>query len=152
MKRIREGARIVLINPTGRFLLMHFAYGTGPLGGTDYWGLPGGGLESGETPSLGAIRELREETGLVVADIGSMLAESNYDFRLSSGEDVVQRDRYFSVRVGSEVSLSRDGFTAEERENLVETRWWSLAELRATGERVIPSDMADILAKVLPPE
>ncbi|MFA5023062.1 MAG: NUDIX domain-containing protein [Candidatus Paceibacterota bacterium] len=32
----------------------------------DLWNLPGGGLEKGETPWQGAIREVKEETGLDV--------------------------------------------------------------------------------------
>jgi 8-oxo-dGTP diphosphatase len=43
----------------GRVLLVRLAGRTAPL-----WTLPGGGLDHGEDPSAGALRELEEETGL----------------------------------------------------------------------------------------
>ncbi|MGZ0150393.1 NUDIX hydrolase [Kribbella sp. WER1] len=33
-----------------------------------YWNLPSGGVEAGETPAAGAVRELREESGLHVSE------------------------------------------------------------------------------------
>ncbi|MDP9364248.1 MAG: NUDIX domain-containing protein [Chloroflexota bacterium] len=44
----------------GRVLLCHRR-------DVDLWNLPGGGLEPGETPWDGVVREVREETGLEVA-------------------------------------------------------------------------------------
>lgn len=149
MKRIREGARVVLVDARGRVLLLHFVYRRGPLAGTDYWGLPGGGIEPGETPERAAVRELGEETGVRVDGVGAVRAESRYDFRLSSGEDVVQRDYYFLVRLDGDVAFSRDGFTPEEAETMAEARWWVPAELAATGERLIPSNMAEMVARVM---
>ena len=32
--------------------------------GTDYWNFPGGGIRRGENPAEGAVRELKEETGI----------------------------------------------------------------------------------------
>ena len=45
----------------------------------EYWDIPGGMVEEGETPSIAAIRETKEEVGLDV-NIGPILHEdSNYD-------------------------------------------------------------------------
>jgi ADP-ribose pyrophosphatase YjhB (NUDIX family) len=47
----------------GRILLCRIAPGYWT--GVGYWTLPGGGLDFGEAPRDGALRELSEETGLV---------------------------------------------------------------------------------------
>ncbi len=46
----------------GRILLCRIA--PGPWSAVGSWTLPGGGLEFGESPQAGALRELGEETGL----------------------------------------------------------------------------------------
>lgn len=146
--RVRQGARVVLLTADRQFLLFHFAYDEGPLAGTDYWGLPGGGVEEGESPEQAAVRELREETGIVAERVGPLVMESSYDFRLSTGEDVRQHDYYFVLRVDTPSALSRAGLTPEETASLVEERWWTLEELRLTGEHIVPGDMAAVLSRL----
>ena len=58
MKRV--GAAAVVVNARGEILLVHHTYG--PCN----WELPGGGGEEGESPVDTAIREVKEETGLLV--------------------------------------------------------------------------------------
>ncbi len=145
--RTRHAARILLFDPQNHLLLFRFAYETGALTGTVYWGVPGGGVEAGETPAEAAVRELFEETGLRVASVGPEMAESPYPFRLSTGEEVTARDHYFILRLDKRPSLSRDGLTPEETVNLVERRWWSADELRATRENIIPSDLVEVLRR-----
>jgi 8-oxo-dGTP diphosphatase len=53
------GAFAIIFDDDGRVLLCHRR-------DMDAWNLPGGGLEPGELPDEGVIREVREETGLVV--------------------------------------------------------------------------------------
>lgn len=57
--RHRVGVLVVLFDERGEVLLLRHVFHT-----TSEWGLPGGWLERGETPQQGALRELREETGL----------------------------------------------------------------------------------------
>ena len=52
------GACAVVSDTEGRVLLVRHSYQTG-------WHLPGGGVAAGEPPAQGAMRELREEIGLL---------------------------------------------------------------------------------------
>lgn len=53
---IRAGAGVILSDGAGRILLMRRS-------GEGTWGIPGGGVEPGESWSEAALRECREETG-----------------------------------------------------------------------------------------
>lgn len=57
-KRLSCG--VVLLNDAGELLLCHVT-------GHDHWDLPKGGAHDDETPLQAALRETREETGLVLA-------------------------------------------------------------------------------------
>jgi 8-oxo-dGTP pyrophosphatase MutT (NUDIX family) len=60
------GARAVVVDASGRVLLVRHSYGT-------LWYLPGGGVEKGEGPAAGLRRELREEVGIEDAVIDGVL-------------------------------------------------------------------------------
>lgn len=145
-KRTRRGARILLRDGAGRFLMFHFVYDSGPLAGTDYWGLPGGGVEEGETPERAAVRELREETGLVIENPDATVGTLGYDFRLCSGEEVWEEDTYYVADAPAGFTLSKAGFTPEESRFMNEHRWWTLPELLASGENVVPKNIAAVFA------
>lgn len=53
------GVKALIIDAAGRVLLVEHTYVEG-------WHLPGGGVAMGENPKAAVIREIKEETGLVV--------------------------------------------------------------------------------------
>jgi 8-oxo-dGTP diphosphatase len=61
-KNIKFSTKIVAFNNAGKFLIMADAY-------SDYWDLPGGHVEAGETPEDSLIREVREETSLEIHNV-----------------------------------------------------------------------------------
>ncbi|MEC3919949.1 NUDIX domain-containing protein [Nocardia sp. CDC160] len=59
LPRKRMGAGALFVDALGRVLLVEPTY-------KDYWELPGGVVEAGESPGAAVVREVREELGLRV--------------------------------------------------------------------------------------
>ena len=116
--------------------------------GPPVWITPGGGLEDGESPAQAAVRELCEETGLVVGeeDIGPPVAacRGEWEFR---GRPLYSVDWFFCLRA-SRFEPCDDGWTALERELHVAWRWWSPDELDTTDEAVLPAGLADLVRAI----
>lgn len=86
----------------------------------NYWGLPKGHLEQGETPELAAQRELQEETALCWRKkLANHTFIETYQFD-RNGEWIEKRVEYFLVEVEGQANvafedvLSGDWFTWEE--------------------------------------
>ena len=75
------GVRVVATDAGGRVLLVKHTYLAG-------WWLPGGGVDRGETTQAAAVRELREETGLV-ATTAPRLISIHSNERFFRGDHVV---------------------------------------------------------------
>jgi 8-oxo-dGTP pyrophosphatase MutT (NUDIX family) len=131
-------------------LLFRFIHLQGSLAGQDFWATPGGGLEDGETFEQAAIRELAEETGIQVTDIGPEISRREVEFQLPDGERVIADERYFAIRIDDLPALSRDRWTALETEVMADWRWWSAEELALTPETVWPENLLAMLSATSP--
>jgi len=142
----RRAARVVLVDPTPAVLL---------LGGRDpsdpaalpFWIVPGGGADNGEATADAARRELHEETGATLSDIGPIVWTRRSDFTFD-GRRYRQREVFYVVR-SDRFPVRPMALTAEEGRFITSWRWWSLADLAATGEVVYPADLARLVAQWL---
>jgi 8-oxo-dGTP pyrophosphatase MutT (NUDIX family) len=143
--RERPTARVLVLDPAGRVLLFRFEFRRGPLDGLVFWATPGGALEPGESFEEGARRELAEETGLVVDDLGPEIARRDYVMTVPDGETMAVDERYFLLRVEA-LEVADAGWTELERQVMTAHRWWSPEDIAAAEETVYPEDLIEMLA------
>jgi 8-oxo-dGTP pyrophosphatase MutT (NUDIX family) len=141
----RVGARVILFDQAGRVLLVAV---TDPVDARRIWMTPGGGRDDGETDIDCARRELREETGVSVKELLGPVFEHEHVFRWA-GHMYRQRERFYVASMEG----SRQGKASPdqiERDASMEARWWTVDEIRATGELVEPSRLHEIVEAARP--
>lgn len=146
---MRPTARILLIDSGMRVLLFRFSFKSGPLSGTVFWATPGGEVEEGESFEDAAKRELKEEAGIEAGGIalGDAVTEREFPLVLPSGEQVHAVEKIFVVYTKSldSTSVTSTNQTKEERQFLVEHRWWSADDIDRATEKIYPEDLGAIL-------
>lgn len=142
---LRKVARVVLLDPEDRILLMHGYEPDDP--DTTWWFTPGGGLEGGETREEAALRELVEETGITQVDLGPVLWRRTCSFPFD-GRRWDQDEWYFLART-AQTETRPGGLTELERRSVAGLRWWTSAELLASRETVYPTKLAGLLRTLL---
>ncbi|HET9895773.1 MAG TPA: NUDIX domain-containing protein [Streptosporangiaceae bacterium] len=142
----RQAGRVIVIDPDERVLLLH---GFDPQRPDEpYWITVGGGAKPGESLAEAAIRELREESGIVAdpADLGEPVWHAVAEFPFD-GRRYRQEEDFFALRVGS-ADVRTDGLEDEEAAVITGHRWWTIAELEATHESFFPAHLAALLRKL----
>ena len=140
---IRPTVRVLLMARDGeatRVLLFRAVDG--------YWFPPGGGIEVTETHEQAARRELAEETGLTGVAIGPHIWNRRDVFEWRGGVLDV-RERWYLARIPDVIDVDQAGWTPEEREDLTAHRWWSLSEMEATTEMLVPRSLASLVRGLL---
>lgn len=145
--RERLTARVLLLDPDGRILLMRGRLPGDPEA-PHVWFTVGGGIEPGESAEAAAAREIVEETGLTDARLGPVVWTGEAMLHDRKRRPVHFRERFLVAWTrGGE--LSREGWRPLEREFVDEVRWWTLAELAQTRETVYPEGLAELLVDVI---
>jgi len=145
--RERLTARVLLLDPDGRILLMKGRLPGRP-DGPAFWYSIGGGVEEGESVPQAAAREIVEETGLTDAVLGPTVWRDEVILHDADGEERLFRQYYVVARTDGGVP-SRDGWLPHEHLLTDDMRWWTLGELQLTEDTVYPIGMAVLLADVL---
>src|SRR5215469_17868295 len=145
--RERHTARVLLLDPDGRILLMKGRLPHDPTAPA-VWFTVGGGAEPGESVAETAAREIVEETGLTDATIGPVVWRAEAVLYDRKSRPVHFKEQFVVAHTAGG-ALSQSGWQPLEREFVDEVRWWTLAELTATDETVYPEGLAELLPDVL---
>jgi 8-oxo-dGTP pyrophosphatase MutT (NUDIX family) len=144
----RDAVRVVLADAGGRVLLFHVETEDVPGG---WWELPGGGIEPGESYREAAVRELREEAGLVLepARIGLPRWRRDSTWRSRGARRLQHEVVVFAQVEADQPAIVDGGRTAAEAEDYVTARWWRVAEIIRSQERFYPGRLPELLPRFL---
>ena len=141
----RQGARAVLLTQDRRILLMQFKE---PASGAVFWIMPGGGLEQGESETVGLLRELSEEVGRNDYAVGPAVWNRSSRFTWD-GQQYEQKDTYYLIE--TEAFDPDEGGQMDEEERIAfrSFRWWSVDEILESNEMFAPRRMGEQLKVLL---
>ena len=143
----REAARVLLLDSQNRIFLMktHWDPGTGQ---PPRWLTPGGGIDAGETILQAAVRELREETGLVVEPeaLGEIIHVQDFRIDWVTGDYETGVHHFYQLQVVDGFMPDTSGWTDSEHRDVLELRWWNWREFLDAEQRLGPTGLADFLA------
>jgi 8-oxo-dGTP pyrophosphatase MutT (NUDIX family) len=146
----RDAVRLVVQDSEGHVLLFRAREITLPELG-EWWELPGGGIDEGESYADAAARELEEETGLLVdaGRVGPPLWRRSCSYRFR-GTRRLQHEVVVAARIEAEAPpLDVSGQLVHEREDYLSWRWAPVKAITTSRERFYPGRLPSLLPTFL---
>ncbi|MCU1410308.1 MAG: hypothetical protein JWR04_1015 [Rhodoglobus sp.] len=143
----RATSRILLLDRDNRVLL--FLTKAPDTSGVARWLTPGGGVDPGETHHQAALRELEEETGLVLEDVGEPVWSHDFVVQWDAADHDTGHAEFYTATVDA-FEPSDAQWTDDERVDVLAHKWWTLSELIATDEAYEPAELVNLVRRQLP--
>ena len=145
---VRPTARVILLDPRDRVLLIRATVTVGPDQDPEsFWHMPGGLIEPGETEIAAARRECAEEAGIRAISVGACVWHRRHVAQWH-GRWYDWRERYFLART-EQIQTTARGMEGPELEEFREHRWWSVDELQRSEATFVPGRLAALLPPLL---
>lgn len=140
---LRVTARVLPVNHRGEVLLLQDQDPGRP--GDLRWGTIGGAVDPGESLVEAAVREMHEETGIVIA-AEDLVGPVHHDVvPFTYGEQAFIGDStFFALSLPHDVEVVFDHLEPLEVDNVFAHGWWTPDALAADGTAVLP-DLPDIM-------
>ena len=98
----------------------------------DFWDLPKGKIDKGETPEQAAVREVQEETGLVQVDLGNHIIDTFHTYT-HKDKRILKKTYWYAMKT-AETKL-----TPQSSEDIEQAEWVKLAEFLAKSPTIYGS-------------
>ncbi len=118
--KVQEAAGGYVLNREGK-LLVFYRRGS--------WDMPKGKIDPGETPEQAALREVREETGLVHVALGEFLMHTYHTFE-QKGQRILKKTWWYSMKTTDTLLVP------QTEEDIEEIRWVEPADWLETEKAV----------------
>jgi 8-oxo-dGTP diphosphatase len=146
----RPSGRLILLDPQDRIFLFKVhqpsVYDPKNRHQDPMWIMVGGMVDPGEDFAQAAVREAREETGLIVGNVHWIWSRKR--IMQWREREVLHIERFFLGRTAS-TAIDTSGLDEREKSWTLDHRWWSVDEILASTERFEPIDLGVRLRDLL---
>lgn len=99
----------------------------------DFWDLPKGKIDPGETPEVAAVREVQEETGVQNIILGDFIQHSWHTYRTSKGKRILKKTYWYKMQT------TDTDLIPQTEEDIEQAIWQNAEDFLASKQKVYKS-------------